>query len=322
MQRHTLLPYLILFGGVSIVSSAPILIRLAQTGQMPSLTIAAGRLVLAALILTPLALLRAGREIRQMKRNHVLFALASGAFLAAHIAVWITSLEYTSVASSTILVTTNPIWVGIASYILFRERLTSLTITGIAITFAGGLLVILSDATSSPHSNPLLGNILALFGAFGASAYFLAGRALRRQLSILPYIWVVYTTAASILVLLVLLTGQLPAVYTTQAVLALLALALGPQLLGHTALNWSLGYLSATFVTIAILGEPIGSAILAWFLFDERFTATTIYGYDLPLQLLGFIVLLSGIAMAALGEEQQRTRVQQRLIAQAQQETI
>lgn len=293
-MRRPLNPYLALFAGVLVVATASIMIRFAQGAGMPSLTIAAGRLGLAALILTPLAWLRVGSELRGLGRRDLLLALASGALLAVHFASWISSLAYTSVASSAALVATNPLWVGLASLVLLRERLGWRTLVGIGATLLGTLLIGISDSASSTQPNPMLGNALALLGAATVSGYLLIGRSLRRRLSVLAYIYVVYSAAAVILLAWALLAGQPLLGHPPYAYLLLLGLAVGPQLLGHTAFNYALSSLSATFIAVAILGEPVGSALLAMLFFpDERFA---------PLQLAGFVLLLLGIYVAALDE--------------------
>ncbi len=296
------IPYLVLLGGVLVVASASIMIRLAQQMGVPSLVIAAGRLGCAALILLPIAVLHIGPELRGLRRRDLLLGIGSGALLAVHFIAWITSLEYTSVASSAALVATNPLWVGLASLLLFRERLSPLTLLAIALTIGGSALIGVSDslgAGGGTARNALLGDGLALLGALAGSGYFLIGRELRRRLSILAYIWLVYTSAAVILLALAIAllggtwmnvrAGQAPG-YPPLAYLLLLGLAVGPQLLGHTAFNWALRDLSATFVAVATLGEPIGSALLALLIFGEGFEVA---------QLAGFVLLLVGIAVAA-----------------------
>ncbi len=294
---------LVLFGGVFATASASIMIRLAQQLGMSSTTIAAGRLLLAALILLPLMLWRTWDEVRALGRRDVLFGIVSGVFLAIHFVSWISSLEYTSVASSVALVTTNPLWVGLLSLVVFRERLAPLMLLGILLTVGGSLLIGLSDSSGSHATNALLGDGLALLGALAGSIYFLIGRELRRRLSTLTYIWLVYSSAAVVLLGIALMRGWgaapgpagQPVVfgYPLVAYLLLLGLALGPQLLGHTSFNWALRFLSATFVAVAILGEPIGSALLALILFHEGFA---------PLQFVGFVLLLVGIVVAGRAE--------------------
>ncbi|MCX6048948.1 MAG: DMT family transporter [Chloroflexi bacterium] len=295
-HRRPLLPYLVLTGGVLIVATASILIRLAQQQGVGSLTIAAGRLGLAALVLTPLAWWRAGTELRSLSKRDYWLGGLSGLFLAVHFATWISSLAYTSVASSAALVTTNPLWVGIASLVILKEKVSRAALIGVALTFAGSLLIVLSDAGATAQTRytaPLLGNSLALTGAVAITGYFLIGRNLRQRLSLLAYIWLAYTSAALFLLIASQFSGQGIFGLTPLAYLLLLGLALGPQLLGHTSFNWSLRHLSATFVAVAILGEPIGSALLAWLLFGESFAS---------LQLAGFVLLLLGIYVAARSE--------------------
>lgn len=292
MQRSAL-PYLVLFIGVLIVAAAAVLSKGAMDLGVPPLTVAAGRLAFAALILTPLAWQQAGPEIRQMTRREWLWAWAAGLGLAIHFAVWISSLAYTSVASSTALVATNPVFVALASWLILRERLAAGVWLGVLLTVIGSVLIGFSDSSANSGSNPLLGDLLALLGAMSVSGYFLVGRHLRTRLSILPYIWTVYSAAAIILLLTLPLTGQSLLGLPPTAYWLLLGLAVGPQLLGHTAFNWAIKYLSATVVTVAILGEPIGSAILALLIFQQPLQA---------LQLIGGAVLLIGIAVTTLAE--------------------
>lgn len=301
MHQRQFLPFAVLSVGVLIASTAAIMITGALQLGATSLSIAAGRLLLAALILTPIAWSQAGAELRQIERRDWLWGLGSGVFLAVHFATWISSLDYTSVASSTALVTTNPIFVALASWLIFRERLHWGVWLGVLLTVLGSALIGLSDRGGGGGTNPLLGDALALLGAVSASGYFLVGRSLRRRLSVLPYIWLVYSTAALILLIWMLLAGQTLLGLDPQIYLLLLGLALGPQLLGHTAFNWAIKYLSATVVTVAILGEPIGSALLALLILEQPVER---------LQLLGGAVLLVGIAVATLAERQRQPVVE------------
>ena len=130
-------------------------------------------------------------------RRDLALPLLSGVFLAVHFWSWIASLAYTSVASSTALVTTNPLWVGLASVLILGERLGRGTIAGIALTLAGSVLIFVSDSSSQNagvQPDPLRGNLLALLGAVAASGYLLVGRALRARIGLLAYIWLAYGT--------------------------------------------------------------------------------------------------------------------------------
>ncbi len=288
------LPFVVLGIGLMAISFGAILARVAQANALPSLAIAALRLGLAALIITPFALWQSRRALLAITRRHVALALGAGFFLALHFATWISSLEYTSVASSTALVTTNLLWIGIASFILFGDKPGRLMACGIAISLAGSLLIFWSDSrTSVPGSNPFLGNFLALIGSWCFSAYLLIGRRLRADMPLPAYIWLAYGAGALFLLLGCAGAGVSLAGYTAPAYLAALGMALGPQLLGHSAYNWSLKHVSPTFVAVVTLGEPVGSAVLAWIFFGESFAS---------LQAAGFVMLLAGIYLAAVGE--------------------
>jgi drug/metabolite transporter (DMT)-like permease len=200
------------------------------------------------------------------------------------------------VASSTALVTTNLLWIGIASFLLFGERPSRLMLVGIVISLSGSLLIFWSDSRSSaPGSNPLLGNLLAIVGSWCFSAYLLIGRRLRANLPLPAYVWLAYGSAAIFLVVACQASGTPLTGYTDAAYLVALGMALGPQLLGHTSYNWSLKHVSPTFIAVVTLGEPVGSALLAWIFFGESFAL---------LQAIGFVLLLVGIYLAARGEGQ------------------
>jgi drug/metabolite transporter (DMT)-like permease len=287
---------LVLSAGVLVIATASILIRYAQNAQVPSLSIAAIRLGVSALVLSVIVALRYAQWPQGVTMRHGWLAVVSGVCLAAHFASWITSLQYTSVASSAALVATTPLWVGIVARVWFKEALNRYRVIGMVLTIAGSIGIAVSDQTASVGTNPLLGNMLAIVGAISGSAYFLLGRGLRSDLPLLHYIWMTYGAAA--LVLLVAAIGfgftTLPASGMTW--LVLIGLALGPQLLGHTSINYAMRHLSALLVTIALLGEPVGSAILAFVLFQEQVA---------PLQVMGLVALLLGIGVTAVGERAQ-----------------
>ena len=292
------LPFVVLGIGLLAISFGAILARVAQAAALPSLAIAALRLGLAALIISPLALWQSRRALLSLTRRHVLLTLGAGLFLALHFGTWISSLEYTSVASSTALVTTNLLWIGIASFVLFGDKPGRVMGWGIAISLAGSLLIFWSDSrASAPGSNPLLGNFLAIAGSWCFSAYLLIGRKLRADMPLPAYIWLAYGAGALFLLLGCGVAGVPLLGHSAPAYLAALGMALGPQLLGHSAYNWSLKHVSPTFIAVVTLGEPVGSALMAWLFFGETFA---------PAQAAGFVMLLAGIYLAAIGEGRRR----------------
>ncbi len=282
----TLSPHFALFVGVLAASTASPLIRLLQT-EVNSLAIAAWRLTMASVILAPLALTTRRGELTRLAGRDWLLMLASGLMLAVHFATWISSLAYTSVAASVALVSTSPLFVGLGSFLLFKERLSRALIVGMIIAILGSIVIGLADWGHGSHR--LTGDLLALAGALSVAIYFLIGRRLRARLSLVAYIFPVYATAALALMLMAALPRIPLGGYQALHWLWLLLLALGPQIIGHSSLNWALRHLPATYVTLAVLGEPIGSSILAWLILKEVPSVITV---------IGGILVLTGIVVA------------------------
>ncbi len=259
---------------------------------MPAVTIAALRLTFASIVLMPVAAVRSRAEWRRLQPRDLALALGSGILLALHFAFWISSLDYTSVMSSIVFVSTNPFFVALASVLLLRESLRRGTIIGILIAALGGALVGLTDLGVG-GAESLQGDALALAGAVTVSGYLLIGRRLRRELSLVAYIGLVYTTAAVVLLALAFVMRTPLLGYSPLAYALIILLAVGPQLIGHSAYNWALKYVSATFVTITVLAEPIGATLLAIPLFAQ---------VPSPVKLVGGVLILIGIYFAAREE--------------------
>lgn len=255
-------PYLGMAIGILAVSSAAILVSFAREEHIPAVAIAALRLTLAALALAPVAVVHARKEWHRLTRSEGSLVVISGILLAFHFAFWISSLDYTSVMSSVVLVSTNPFFVGLASVVLLRESLTRWTVVGILAAAVGGALIGFADLGQG-GAESLQGDALALAGAVTVSGYLLIGRRLRRRLSTLAYISLVYSTAALVLLILAWVMGASLLGYSWRGYALVILLAAGPQLIGHSSYNWALRYLSATFVTITLLAEPIGATLLA-----------------------------------------------------------
>ena len=309
-KRPQVPPSLAIIFGILAVSTASIFIRFAQE-EVPSLVIAAWRLTVASLILIPIALSRHKTELLSLNRKGLSLALLSGTFLALHFATWITSLEYTSVASSAVLVSTVPLWVALLSPFTIKEPIRLVVIIGLVFALFGVIIVGISDVcsvTNGSFSCPnlaeftqgraFLGDMLALIGAFAGAGYILIGRNLRANMSLVSYISLVYGMAAIVLIIIMFAAGLKPFGYPPQSYVWLILLALIPQLFGHSTFNWALGYLSAAFVSIALLGEPIGSTILAYIILQEKPTMLKLFG--------GGLILL-GILIASRAETKKAT---------------
>ena len=300
-------PMLVLAFGILAVSFGSIFVRQAQE-YAASLVIAAYRLTLATLLITPIVITRKRGELVSLGRNQLLLASISGFFLALHFASWITSLEYTTVASSVVLVSTTPLWVALLSPVILKEPVARLVLIGMALAFVGVVIIGVSDScvregrniicpalTEFVQGQAFVGDMNALVGAIMGAGYVMIGRKLRPDISLMGYIFLVYGVAAVVLVILMLAAGESPIGYPPQAYLWFTLLAIVPQLLGHSSFNYALGYLSAAYVSITLLGEPICATILAYLLLNEAPT---------PEKIFGAILILAGIYVASRAEVQ------------------
>lgn len=271
--------YLVLGAGILSVSSAAVLIRLAD--DAPASVIAAYRMGIASVVLAPLAGLKYHGHLSCLTLKQIVLMGASGGFLALHLGLWIASLQYTSVASSVLLVTSSPIFLVAASWVFLRERALPQEVLGIAVGVTGGVIVTVGDLSLSGQE--LKGNLLAVAGAVSVAGYLLIGRSIRRQTTALTYIGVVYPVAAVLLLAFAVGSSATFTGYAATTYLWLALVALVPQVVGHTSLNWSLGHIKATGVAIAVMAEPVGASLLAWLALQETPTAATIIGGSLIL---------------------------------------
>ncbi|MBT3313045.1 MAG: DMT family transporter [Anaerolineae bacterium] len=287
------------------VSTSSVFIRFAQK-EAPSLVIAASRLLLASLFLAPPTLIRHRAELKNLSRKELLLGLLSGIFLAIHFATWITSLEYTTITNSVVLVSTSPLWVAILAPIFLKEKLTKTVILGMILTLVGGTIIGFSEGCTwdggiicaSPTGFGLAeaskGNFLALAGAWAIAGYLLIGRQLRAKMSLIPYIFLVYGMAAIVMLIILFVGGETLLGYSAITYLWLLLIAIFPQLIGHSTYNWALRYLPVALVAVTTLGEPIGSSILAFVILKEIPTT---------LQIIGGVLILAGIYVTSQKEK-------------------
>jgi drug/metabolite transporter (DMT)-like permease len=290
-----------LFIAIMAVSTAAIFIRLAQQ-NLSSLVIATYRLVLATLFLAPFSISKVRKEKHLITKSDRNLLALSGVLLGLHFASWVTSLEFTNVVSSTVLVTTSPVWVTLFSPLVLKERLPKAFTFGLLIAVAGILMVSFSNVCGVPAGElqcsltgnllgreALKGNFLALVGAWCASAYMMCGRKVRSHLSNQSYSFIVYAVAALTLLVISIASRQALLQVRGHDWIWLVLLALIPQIVGHSLLNWALGKLPAAYVSLSLLGEPPGSAVLAFIFLDEKPTL---------LQVIGSVVIIYGIYRA------------------------
>jgi drug/metabolite transporter (DMT)-like permease len=276
--------HLIIVIGVVSVSFAAIFIRLAEA---PPLVIGAYRLFIASVVLWPLTIKYSRNELGHLTLRDLWLSLASGVFLGLHFGLWISSLSYTSVATSVILATSSPLFVAIASYMILKEKITRNIIAGIVVCFIGVAFICWGNWGIGADS--FIGGILALSGALAASGYMLIGRSLRQRMGLLVYSAIICSTAGILLIIACLISGYAFSGYSGNTYLMMVLLALIPQLLGHLSLNWSLRFVSATLVTIAVLGEPVGANIWAFLILGEK---------PHVFEIVGSVFVLAGIFTA------------------------
>jgi len=275
--------------GVAVVavSFSAILIRWSDADF---LAIAAGRMLISAVLLAPFALIMYRAELFSLARRDVAIIVGIGAVLATHFSLWIASLELTSVASSVVLVTAHPILVGLVGHFFMNERLVRLNAVGIALGLLGVIILTRGDADAG--SETLLGDLLAFLGGVAAGVYILAGRQTRKRISLPVYAFVVYASCALFLLVGVVVTGTELFTLPADEWWLFLLMALGPSIMGHTMYNWTLRYVPASVVSVSLLGEPVGSTLLAALLLSEVPSEYT---------MIGGAIILVGVVMASWG---------------------
>lgn len=266
-----------------MVSWSGPLIRIASEAH--PLAIAFWRTAIASAVLVPAALV-AERGLPRLGARSMAGMVAAGALLSLHFATWVASIDLTTVASSVLLVSTTPVWVGIAAFVM-GERMPAKSWLGIGLAISGAAVVAFAPGIEGTSARS--GNILALLGAVAGAGYFIAGRKVRSSVRIATYAAVVYSVCAVMLAAAALITKAPLTGFSAKTWLTVIAIGIGPQLIGHTTFNFLLADLEAWKVTVAVVGEPVGSALIAGWLFGE------IPG---PLVFPGGLLLLAGVGLA------------------------
>ncbi|CAH2714957.1 hypothetical protein BACCIP111895_02134 [Neobacillus rhizosphaerae] len=288
MEEPKINPYAALAVGVIAVSASAIFVKLSTA---PSGVIAFYRLFFSVLFMLPLFLTKHVSELRLITKKDWLFSAIAGILLAFHFILWFESLNYTSVASSTVLVTLQPLFAFVGTYIFFKEKLSSTAIISGIIAVAGSVVISWGDFQIS--GTALIGDALALIACALVTAYLLLGQDVRKRLSLITYTFVVYFMSSVTLLIYTLAVNQPLFPYPSKDWIYFILLALIPTLLGHTLFNWSLKWLSTSSISMAILFEPVGAAILAYFLLDEFVIWT---------QLVGGGIVIGGILLFVIDE--------------------
>lgn len=281
MGKPVINPYVALAIGVISVSTSAIFVKYSTA---PSGVIAFYRLFFSVILMLPVFLLKYVSELRLITKRDWIFSIISGVFLAFHFILWFESLNYTSVASSTVLVTLQPLFAFVGTFVFFKEKLSFKEIISGIIAVIGSVVISWGDFRIS--GNALFGDILALIACALITAYLLFGQTVRKRVSLITYTFVVYSISTITLLLYVLAAHEPLIGFESDNWLYFFLLALIPNLLGHTFINWSIKWLSTSTISVAILFEPIGATILAVILLSEEVLWT---------QLVGGLIVLIGI---------------------------
>lgn len=251
----------------------------------PSAVTAASRLLWTVILMTPVVLGKRSvrAELKGCSRRTIILSILSGLFLAIHFVVWFESLLHTSVASSTVIVCTEVIWVSLGYWLFMKGKISVKAVGAILITLIGSVMIAYADSGSGSH---LYGDVLALVAAVAVAVYMLLGRMVRENTSTAVYTYLVYTACAAILVIVCMVQGNDMLGYGWCPVAMGLLLAVFSTILGHSIFSWCLKFFSPSFVSASKLCEPVVAAVLAAGLFGE-----------LPswMQVTGGILILTGV---------------------------
>ncbi|RSD24837.1 DMT family transporter [Mesobacillus subterraneus] len=296
MEAPKVNPYLAVAIGVVAVSTSAILVKVSSA---PAGVIAFYRLFFSVLIMLPVFLIKYVPELRLITKRDWVFTGIAGIFLAFHFILWFESLNYTSVASSTVLVTLQPIFAFIGAYLFFQERLSVKAIFSGVIAIAGSVIISWGDFKIS--GSALFGDFLALAACALVTVYLLFGQTVRKRMSLITYTFIVYSISSITLFFYVIAAGDSFYPYAASDWVYFILLALIPTLLGHTLFNWSLKWVSTSIISMAILFEPIGATVLAFYLLGETVVWT---------QVAGGLVVIAGITIFLVDERKMKLKKQ------------
>ncbi|MEH7125116.1 DMT family transporter [Bacillus sp. JJ1773] len=281
-------PYVALAIGILSVSTSAILVKVSSA---PSGVIAFYRLLFTVLFMLPIFLIKYVPELRLITRRDWLFSIIAGVFLAFHFILWFESLNYTSVASSTVLVTLQPLFAFVGTYFFFKEKFSLKAIISSVIAVLGSVVISWGDFKIS--GSALFGDILALIACALITANLLFGQDVRKRLSLVTYTFIVYSISTITLFFYVIIKQEPLLPYPTSDWVYFILLALFPTLMGHTIFNWSLKWLSTSTISMAILFEPVGAALLAYYLLQESVSWS---------QIIGGCIIIIGVSLFLLDE--------------------
>jgi drug/metabolite transporter (DMT)-like permease len=292
LKEPALNPYLALAIGVLSVSTSAVLVKFSSADAG---VIAFYRLFFTVLLMLPFFLTKYTHELKHITKKDWLYSIVAGVFLAFHFILWFESLQFTSVASSTVLVTLQPMFAFLGTFLFFKETFRLKAIVSGVLAIMGSILISWGDFHLSGKA--LFGDILALVACALVTGYLLFGQDVRKRLSLMTYTFLVYSISSFTLLLYVLVRGEALAGFSSDNWIYFLLLALIPNLLGHTIFNWVIKWISTSTISMGILFEPVGASILAFYFLGEKLVLT---------QITGGIIVILGVSLFLVGERKTR----------------
>ncbi|MFS1517485.1 DMT family transporter [Bacillus sp. SCS-151] len=288
MKKLILNPYAALIIGVISVSTSAVIVKVITA---PAPVIAFYRMLFAVLFISPIFLIKNVKEMALMSKREWIYSIGAGIFLAFHFILWFESLQYTSVASSVVFVSLQPLFAFVGTMVFFQERITFKAFMTGLLAIIGSFIISIGDLRL--NGSALLGDILAIFACIMVTAYLLLGQYTRKRLAVITYTFVVYGVSTITLFIYVVLLGYPLLQYPTADWYYFLLLAIVPTLLGHSLFNWTLKWLSTATVSIGILFEPVGASILAYFILGEQVIWTQVIGGAIIIFAIAYFIVES-----------------------------
>jgi drug/metabolite transporter (DMT)-like permease len=278
-----LLPVLALAGAVVALGFSAIFVKWADA---PGPVSGFYRVAVAALVMT-LPFLGELRHERPASGGYIGWAVVAGLFFATDLALWNTSLNYTSAANATLLGNSAPVWVALGGALFFRERLPRQFWLGLVMSLAGMFIIVGRDFVAHPQLG--VADMLALAAGFFYAGFFLTAQKARRGTTSLAAFWLAAVASAALLWLVTRAMGMPLTGYSTEQYLAMLAMALVTQVGAYLAINYALGHMSASVVSPTLLGQPVLTALLAVPLLGETLNGWQVAGGALVLAGIGVV---------------------------------
>jgi drug/metabolite transporter (DMT)-like permease len=287
--------YLVLFVVIILDSFGSPIIRLTMDSGMPSLAITGLRMPIAWLILTPYVWRKHRHEIANWSSQDIKLIFWAGIIFSGHLILIFEAIDATSIMIVHVMFSTSILWVALLERIFLKAHLHKMVIAGVILAFVGGLIIGLADSghgDAVETGDTITGALIALLAAAGGSVYLVIGRKVRENVSSIPYLWGIFTSGSLLSTAALLVTGTAVTGYSAESYFWLFVLLIMAQFLIHGSLNYLMGYLSATFTSIAFQVTTVTASMVAFFLFGE---------VPLWMEVFGGAVIISGVVVAILG---------------------